>query len=122
MNDNERKCAECDRVLKGRPDKKFCCDACRNTYNNKQNSDHVNLVRNINNILRRNRRLLEDIIVPGKRTNKCPKQRLAESGFDFRYYTHQYINTRGQVYHFCYDHGYLQLEDEWLLVVKDWEE
>lgn len=118
MNDNERKCVECNRLLKGRPDKKFCCDACRNSYNNKQNSDHVNLVRNINNILRRNRRLLEEIMIPGRRTNKCLKQRLTDAGFDFRYYTHQYKNTRGQVYHFCYDHGYLQLEDEWLLVVK----
>jgi len=29
-----RKCLHCDHVLKGRTDKKFCDDYCRNTYNN----------------------------------------------------------------------------------------
>ena len=35
----ERKCLECGTVLKGRSDKKFCSDYCRNTYNNKVNRD-----------------------------------------------------------------------------------
>ena len=32
-------CPECGDKLKGRADKKFCSDACRNAYNNKLNSD-----------------------------------------------------------------------------------
>ena len=30
-------CLECGEKIIGRSDKKFCNDACRNSYNNKQN-------------------------------------------------------------------------------------
>ena len=60
-NKSYRVCPECgDRII-GRSDKKFCSDQCRNTYNNKLNSDATNTVRNINNILRKNRRVLESL-------------------------------------------------------------
>ncbi len=113
-----RTCQECGKLLKGRLDKKFCDDYCRNNYNNKQNSDQNNLVRNINNILRKNRRLLEELIKTGEEMGKSPRQKLAETGFDFRYHTHLYTNKKGQVYTFCYDYGYLPLEGDWLLIVK----
>ena len=118
MVTEERHCLECNRVLKGRLDKKFCDDNCRNTFNNKQNSDNNNYVRNINNALRKNRRILEGIIKPGEELGKCPRQKLSEQGFDFKYHTHQYTNKKGQVYQFCYDYGYLPLEGDWVLVVK----
>ena len=44
----------------GRIDKKFCSDACRNAYNNKQNKDQTNLMRNINNKLRKNFKILSE--------------------------------------------------------------
>ena len=113
-----RTCLECNKPLRGRVDKKFCDDNCRNAYNNKQNSDTNNYVRNINNALRKNRRILEGIIKPDEELGKCPRIRLLEQGFDFRYHTHQYTNKKGQVYHFCYEYGYLPLEGDWILVVK----
>jgi len=114
----QRLCLECNKPLKGRLDKKFCDDYCRNNHNNKQNSDQNNLIRNINNTLRKNRRLLEETIKPGDEMAKLPRLKLAEAGFDFRYHTHQYTNKKGQVYSFCYDYGYLPLEGDWLLVVR----
>ena len=51
MEENlSRKCPECGDKIIGRVDKKFCSDQCRNTYNNRLNSDASNTVRNINNI------------------------------------------------------------------------
>lgn len=97
---------------------KFCDDYCRNAYNNRQNADTNNYVRNVNNALRKNRRILESIIKPEEELAKCPRQRLAEQGFDFRYHTHQYLNKKGQTYNFCYEYGYLPLEGDWILVVK----
>jgi hypothetical protein len=42
-----------------------------------------------------------------------------EKGFDFTYFTSQYKTKEGAVYNFCYEHGYLALENNWyLLVVK----
>ena len=55
-------CLDCGETIKGRSDKKFCNDICRNSYNNKLNSDTTNYVRNVNNILRKNRRVLEELI------------------------------------------------------------
>jgi predicted nucleic acid-binding Zn ribbon protein len=45
----ERLCLTCNKPLKGRTDKKFCDDYCRNNYNNQLKSNTINLVRNINN-------------------------------------------------------------------------
>ncbi|KKQ83435.1 MAG: hypothetical protein UT04_C0032G0014 [Candidatus Daviesbacteria bacterium GW2011_GWF2_38_7] len=58
---DKKTCIECGETIVGRSDKKFCCDLCRNSYNNKQNSESTNLVRNINNILRKNRRILQSL-------------------------------------------------------------
>src|SRR3954465_593299 len=100
-NKDERHCLECEKVLRGRLDKKFCDDYCRNAFNNRQNADTNNYVRNINNALRKNRRILEGIIKPDEELAKCPRQKLADLGFDFRYHTHQYLNKKGQAYQFC---------------------
>jgi hypothetical protein len=43
------KCLACDKPLKGRTDKKFCDDYCRNNYNNQLKAAKNNVVRNINN-------------------------------------------------------------------------
>ena len=61
----EKSCLQCGDKISGRSDKKFCSDYCRNAFNNDQNRDVNNYVRNINNILRKNRRILAELNVPG---------------------------------------------------------
>lgn len=119
MEKQERHCLDCGKVLRGRIDKKFCDDACRNNYNNRQNSDQTNYVRNVNNTLRKNRRILRELLGTQNETLKVRKERLAEKGFQFSYHTDTYLTQKQQLYIFCYEYGYLQLEDaEWLLIVK----
>lgn len=113
-----RTCLACGKTLKGRLDKKFCDDYCRNSYNNQQNSDQNNFVRNVNNILRKNRRILEEFIPEGEEMKKIQKEKLALAGFNFKYHTHQYQNQKGQIYFFNYEFGYLPLDGDWVLVVK----
>jgi hypothetical protein len=98
---------ECGEILSGRTDKKFCSDQCRNAYNNKRNSDSNNLMRNINNALRRNRRILEDLIPDQKAV--VSKDKLIEMGFHFGYFTHIYTTKKGAAYRFCYEYGYLEI-------------
>ena len=64
----EKTCLQCGDKISGRIDKKFCSDYCRNAYYNDQNRDANNYVRNVNNILRKNRRILTDLNPDGKVT------------------------------------------------------
>lgn len=113
----KKTCPECGEKISGRADKKFCSDLCRNAHNNKLNSDSTNLVRNINNILRKNRRILEELVPDDKIT--VPKQKLVDKGFNFTYYTHSFT-TRANNYQylFCYEYGYRALEKDIYLLVK----
>ena len=70
----KQKCLECNEPFAGRVDKKFCSDYCRNTHNNKVNKDSKNLIRNVNNRLRKNWRILEELNPNGK--CKISKQRM----------------------------------------------
>ena len=67
-------CLECGEKIVGREDKKFCSDGCRNAYNNKINKDSTNFMRNINNKLRKNYRILSDLNLEGK--SKTTKTKL----------------------------------------------
>ena len=111
-----KECPECGEIIRGRADKKFCSDSCRNAFNNKVNSDVTNQVRNINNILRKNRKILEELI-PGE-TAKTTKSKLNLKGFDFQYFTNTYITKKGVTYYFCYEYGYLPLDNNFYFLVK----
>lgn len=115
---DEKLCIACNKPLRGRVDKKFCDDYCRNNYNNRLKSATVNMVRNINNALGKNRRILENLLPAGEEMVKATRSKLMEKGFQFKYFTHTYTNKKGNVYHFCYDLGYLPLDNDWLLIVK----
>lgn len=113
----ERHCVECGTVIRGRIDKKYCSDYCRNTFNNKLNKDSNNLVRNINNRLRKNYRILRSFpLNKGKAT--ITKTRLLDNGFDFKFITNLHTSRKGLTYYFIYDLGYLPLEDDHYMIVK----
>ena len=114
---SSRKCLACDKSLQGRADKKFCNDYCRNAYNNQLKASSSSTVRNINNILLKNRRILEHVL-GAEDMGKTNKEKLLQQGFQFSYLTHTYTNKKGNVYSFCYEYGYLPLEHDWYLVVR----
>jgi len=113
----ERTCKECEQRLSGRRDQKFCSDYCRNSFNNRLNEDATRYMRRINNILRKNRRILAEMNPSGKKT--VAGITLAEEGFNFHYYTNVYETQKGAVYYFCYEHGYRKMDnDTYMLVLK----
>ena len=116
---NELKtCLSCGKTVKGRSDIKLCDDYCRNNYNNLLKADSNNYVRNINNALKKNRRILEEVLPDTEGLAKTTRQKLLNSGFQFGYMTHTYTNKKGNTYYFCYEDGYLPLDNDWCLVVK----
>lgn len=112
----QKQCLECGEKLVGRIDKKFCSDYCRNAYNNRINKDAKNLIRNINNRLRKNWRILE-ALNPDQKT-KTTRSKLISKGFDFNYFTSIYTTKKGTVYYFVYDQGYLPLDNDYYALVK----
>jgi len=116
-----RNCQACSKPLKGRADKKFCNDYCRNSYNNQLKSGVNNYIRNINNALRKNRRILEELFPANEKIAKTHKEKLNRLGFQFKYSTHTYTNKNGNTYYFCYEYGYLPLENDWYLLVQQKE-
>lgn len=113
MNKN---CLECGELVKGRADKKFCSGYCRNAYNNRLNKDRRNLIRNINNRLRKNYRVLEQLN-PHKKS-KTSRKNLLNKDFSFEYITSIYTTKKGITYYFVYDQGYLPLENDYYALVK----
>ena len=102
-------CRDCGTRLLGRSDKKFCNDYCRNAYHGKRNRDVSNSMRNINNILRKNRRILQHLIQNNIKT--CSKIELINLGFKIAYCTHFYTAQDGRRHQFYYDISINELND-----------
>ena len=109
-------CLECSEKIVGREDKKFCSDGCRNSYNNKIHKDSTNFMRNVNNKLRKNYRILSALNVDGK--SKTTRTKLLSKGFDFEFFTNILNTKTGNTYYFLYDQGYLALENDYFMLVK----
>ena len=117
----QRFCLECGEPLVGRADKKFCSDYCRNAYNNRKNRETNALIRKVNAILKRNRKILEELNPTGGPV-KVSKKQLAEKGFDFSHITGYYRNKKGDFYRYVYDHGYLESDKGYIVLVRKFED
>jgi predicted nucleic acid-binding Zn ribbon protein len=112
-----RECLNCGKPIQGRADKKFCDDSCRNAYNNQAKQVSTNIMRNINNALRKNRIVLKDIL-GNKDTAKIHGQQLQEKGYLMKYHTHTYTTKKGDTYLYNYEYGILPTGNDWYLIVK----
>lgn len=112
-----RICLDCGEKLRGRSDKKFCNDQCRNNYNNRLNRETNIYVRNIHNLLRRNRKILLELFESGK--TKVHRDALIISGYSFGFFTHMVEPERGPVCWYCYEYGFSELENDYIRIVMN---
>lgn len=108
----ERKCIYCNEDFDGRADKKFCTPYCKSAYHyacNSNNDHKDSLFKQIDQQLKKNRRLLKKYNKAG--LAKINASTLLEEGFDPSYFTHYWKNKKGQVYLFCYEYGFLNLKE-----------
>lgn len=108
----EKRCLDCGELIRGRTDKKFCTDQCRNNYNNRLNRDSNNFVRNVHGLLRKNRRILSELYIDGRR--KVHKDALIALGYNFTFFTHVIQAADGSRYQYCFEYGYKELENDFL--------
>jgi predicted nucleic acid-binding Zn ribbon protein len=112
----DRLCLDCGTPVKGRTDKKFCDDSCRNNYNNHLKVEDNLILKRVNGILKKNRAILAQLTPGGKA--KVTRKRLLAAGFNFDYHTYSYTAQNGNIYIFCYEYGYLVLNEDSFLLVK----
>lgn len=115
-NKMEKLCLDCGETLRGRSDKKFCDDQCRSNYNNQLKIGQLNNIRPVNSILRKNHSVLSKICTGDK--IRIKKEELLLLGFNPDYHTHLLKAQNGNTYYFCYDYGFLALENNMMLLVK----
>lgn len=108
----EQYCQFCKKIVKGRADKKFCDDQCRSSYHYQSNWADRNVMNRINQILKKNRKILQEIHQCGK-TN-CKKQELLSAGLNFNFYTH----STDKKHHFCYEYGYQYIDHSRIEIIK----
>lgn len=119
MNPNTT-CLSCNKPLRGRTDKKFCNDYCRNMFHNKEKSARPYIINKVNRILLRNHQILQNLIEAGGIF--CTRREyLMEMGFSFRYITHIKKGRGDTVYRFCYAYGYLEGEKGEVLLIGEEE-
>jgi hypothetical protein len=111
-------CLTCGKALRGRVDKKFCDAGCRNEYHNRRQRAERREINGVDLVLKHNRRILK-VCVGRERTRRVSREELLAQGFRFEFFTHYFTNSRGKRYAFCYDYGWLGLEGEHYLVVRE---
>lgn len=116
-------CLHCTKDLEGRTDKKFCTPYCKSSYHyQKSKESEDSLFQKIDKHLKTNRRLLKEFNKAGLATVR--KEKLLSEGFNPKYFTHYWKNQKGQVYLFCYEYGFLELQQnqkEKYVLIK-WQE
>ena len=117
METAERNCKECGVILKGRSDQIYCSDYCRTAHHNHQNRDNSKEIRIVNNILKRNRRILIRLCNSG--STKIDKEVLLGLGFKFSFHTSTFTNKNRDTYFYCNDGGYLKLDENVFVIVKN---
>jgi hypothetical protein len=102
-----KECLYCNKELKGRTDKKFCDPQCKSAYQYQQAHEQPERFYNIvDNHLKLNRKLLKHFNRAGKVTIRADQ--LTKEGFNPNYFTHYWKNTKGDVYLFVYEYGFLK--------------
>ena len=117
----KRICPVCHTEFDGRADKKFCCDQCRNTYNNQLKQEDNNLTYKINRLLKKNRQILADVYLkidkPDKERHSVLREKLVKEGLNFDYMTNIYRTKTDKVYYYCYDYGYY-VDNDFVVIVR----
>lgn len=115
-----KQCIQCNNLIKGRSDKKFCSKDCSNKFHgNKRKQLQNSEVSIINQTLLNNRNILSRLFENEKKSKlKLPKIILTKLGFNFNHITGYYTNRQGKVYHYVYDFAWMEFSNQEILLVR----
>lgn len=121
----EKVCLDCGKPIKaGRRDKKFCDDMCRTNYNNNRDKSAApelsvpDYIKKIQGILVENRRILEECLGKERDKKRFEKRDIMGRGFNFKYFTSQAPTRESELYCFCFEMGFKEVEDDYIIVIR----
>ncbi len=107
MNNKEdhlNRCLECgDRIRYGRTDRKFCCDKCKNSYNNRKTRVSRNFKLKVRNAIEKNYEILESLVK--SELSSISLSEIAMMGFKVDFVT-SYHKVGSHHEYWCYDIRY----------------
>ena len=111
------KCLECGDEIAygGRADRKFCCNSCKNRYNNKRTRNSKRRRMKILNSIDKNYSILEKLIRAGIR--EADVMELKDQGFDFDSVT-SYRKIRRHDVFCCYDISFSVILDRVVSITR----
>ncbi len=99
-----KRCRICKSDIVGRLDKVFCSVKCKNAYHSMRRRQNELHVREVDNVLHRNRIILLELSEKKKFGRFfIDKQKLIALGFKFEFCTKVYHAPDGKIYHYVYD-------------------
>ena len=114
-----RLCKSCGDRIRGRSDKLYCDDRCRNRFHNREKKRPVLtvLARSIQHQLLKNRMVLHRHL-GGANCRVVHRDQLLREGFSFNLFTNRCRNKRGVMVVFCYEFGYRVVSQNRLMIVR----
>lgn len=114
----DRVCRQCGDRIRGRSDKRFCDDRCRNQFHNQQRRLPVltERARQIQRRLTQNRRVLEGCL-GGRKRCIISRDELLLRGFLFDLFS-QRRQEADRIYFYCLDLGYRLMDAGRVLVFR----
>lgn len=115
-DERDSRCIECGDIIGyGRTDRKFCCEKCKNRYNNRKNKIIRNLKLRIRNALERNYRILENLVRSG--VPSIGLDEISMMGYHVEYSTSYHKAGKKNIY-WCYDIKYVLTTSKLTNIVK----
>src|ERR1700733_10594063 len=107
LKEISRSCKECDALLVGRIDQRFCSDSCRTSYHNRRSyverKTQPECIATIQKTLLNNYRILSEL---RKKGEQFSTMYLKDLGFSFRYLTSA-VQQDGGLRCYCFNQCYL---------------
>ncbi len=105
-----KNCINCSKPITGRADKMFCDVYCKSSYQyKKKKGEEKSFFETVDKQLKQNRKILKQFNKAGKATVR--KFELISVGFNPKFFTHFWKNGKGDVYLFCFEFGFLSIND-----------
>lgn len=106
----KRVCPICESPIKGRSDKIYCSHSCKSSHQYELRQEKDKFFLKVDKQLKTNRKILKKYNRTGMTTLR--RKVLHQEGFNPNYFTHYWKNSKGDLYLFCYDYGFLKLKEK----------